>query len=192
MWAFIISKVFFFFVFFFSSRRRHTRFDCDWSSDVCSSDLFQEFFVREHWQPDVRSVSYSGAGEARAPEAVLHSIRESRLVIIAPSNPITSIGPMLAIHDIRDALRCTRAEVIAISPLIGNTAFAGPAAKLMEACGYEVSPSGVARCYHDFLDNIVIDVRDAALASSIRYETIGVQVTDILMSDDEAARRLAE
>ena len=153
---------------------------------------FQEFFVREHWQAPVLSVSYVGASDARAPEAVLKSIRESRLVIIAPSNPITSIGPILAIHDIRDALRCTRAEVVAISPLVGGTAFSGPAAKLMEACGYEVSPSGVARCYHDFLDNIVIDVRDAELASSIRYETIGVEVTDILISNDEAARRLAQ
>jgi LPPG:FO 2-phospho-L-lactate transferase len=153
---------------------------------------FQEFFVREHCKPDVRSVSYAGAGEARAPQPVLNSIRECQLVIIAPSNPITSIGPILAIHDIRDALRCTRAEVVAISPLIGNAAFSGPAAKLMEACEYEVSPSGVARCYHDLLDNIVIDVRDAALAAAIRYDTIGVQVTDILMSDDEAARRLAK
>jgi LPPG:FO 2-phospho-L-lactate transferase len=153
---------------------------------------FQEFFVREHWQPEVRSVTYSGASEAHAPAAVLESIRDSRLVIVAPSNPITSIGPILAVRDIRDAMRCTRAEVVAISPLIGHQAFSGPAAKLMEACGYEVSPSGVARCYHDFLDNIVIDVRDAGLASSIRYESIGVQITDILMSDDGAASRLAK
>jgi LPPG:FO 2-phospho-L-lactate transferase len=152
---------------------------------------FQEFFVRDHWKPDVRAVTYAGAAEARASEAVLRSIRDSQLVIIAPSNPITSIGPMLAIHDIRDALRCTRAEVVAISPLIGNAAFSGPAAKLMEACEYEVSPAGVARCYHDFLDNIVIDVRDSALASTIRYETIGVQITDISMPDDVAACRLA-
>ena len=124
--------------------------------------------------------------------AVLDSIRESQIVIIAPSNPITSIGPMLAIHGLRDALRCTRADVVAISPLIGNAAVTGPAAKLMEACGYEVSPSGVARCYHDFLDNVVIDTRDAALAASIRYETIGVQITDILMADEDAARRLAK
>ena len=62
----------------------------------------------------------------------------------------------------------------------------------MEACGYEVSPAGVARCYHDFLDNIVIDVRDSSLASTIRYETIGVQITDIHMSNDEAAKRLAQ
>src|SRR5947207_1094892 len=153
---------------------------------------FQELFVRNRSQPDVRSVTYAGANEARASTAVLSSIRESRLVIIAPSNPITSIGPMLAIHDVRDALRCTRAEVVAISPLIGHAAVSGPAAKLMEACGYEVSPAGVARCYHDFLDNIVLDTRDAALAASIRYETIGVQITDILMPDDEAARGLAE
>src|SRR5207249_11301526 len=103
-----------------------------------------------------------------------------------------SIGPILAVHDIRDALRCTRAEVVAISPLVGHAAVSGPAAKLMEACGYEVSPSGVARCYHDFLDNIVIDARDAELASSIRYETIGVRVTNLLMPDDIAARKLAE
>jgi LPPG:FO 2-phospho-L-lactate transferase len=153
---------------------------------------FQEFFVRERWRPEVRSVTYSGATEASAPPAVLHSIRDARLVIVAPSNPITSVGPILAIHDIRDALRCTRAEVVGISPLIGHAAFSGPAAKLMEACGYEVSPSGVARCYHDFLDNIVIDVQDAALASSIRYETIGVEITDILMSDDVAAACLAK
>ena len=153
---------------------------------------FQEFFVRERWQPEVRSVTYAGANEARASAAVLSSIRESELVIIAPSNPITSIGPMLAIHDVRDALRCTRAEVVAISPLIGNASVSGPAGKLMEACGYEVSPSGVARCYHDFLDNIVLDTSDAALAASIRYESIGVEITDILMTDDEAARSLAE
>jgi LPPG:FO 2-phospho-L-lactate transferase len=152
---------------------------------------FQEFFVREHWKPDVTGISYAGASEARASAAVLSSIRDAHLVIIAPSNPITSIGPMLAIHDIRDALRCTRAEVVAISPLIGNAAFSGPAAKLMEACGYEVSPAGVARCYHEFLDNLVIDVRDSPLAPSIRYDTIGVQITDILMSDDAAASRLA-
>jgi len=152
---------------------------------------FQDFFVRERWQPAVRSVTYAGSAEARAPSEVLNSIRDAKLVIVAPSNPITSIGPILAIHDIRDALRCTRAEVVAISPLIGHAAFSGPAAKLMEACGYEVSPSGIARCYHDFLDNIVIDVQDATLAPSIRYDTIGVQITDILISDDEAATRLA-
>jgi len=152
---------------------------------------FQEFFVRERWQPSVRSVTYAGAAEAHAPPAVLNSIRDSRLVIVAPSNPITSVGPILAIHDIRDALRCTRAEVVAISPLIGHEAFSGPAAKLMEACGYEVSPSGIARCYHDFLDNIVIDEKDATLAPAIRYDTIGVHMTDIRISDDEAATRLA-
>jgi LPPG:FO 2-phospho-L-lactate transferase len=153
---------------------------------------FQEFFVRDHWQPEVLSVIYAGAAEAHATPAVVESIRDSKIVIVAPSNPITSIGPILAVHEIRDALRCTRAEVVAISPLIGHDAVSGPAAKLMEACGYDVSPSGVARCYHDFLDNIVIDTQDAELAAGIRYETIGVEVTNILMSDDSASRRLAE
>jgi LPPG:FO 2-phospho-L-lactate transferase len=153
---------------------------------------FQEFFVREHWAPAVRSVTYAGASDARSPAAVLDSIHNSKLVIIAPSNPITSIGPILAVHDIREALRCTRAEVVAISPLIGAAAVSGPAAKLIEACGYEVSAAGVARYYHEFLDNIVIDTVDAGLASSIRFETIGVQVTSILMSDDAEAARLAK
>jgi len=154
---------------------------------------FQEFFVRRHWQPEVRAVHFGGAAEARATSPVLNSIREAQFIIVAPSNPITSIGPILAVHDIREALRCTRAEVVAVSPLMGHAAFSGPAAKLMEAAGYEVSPSGVARCYHDFLDDIIIDTQDAELASTIRYDdTIGVEITDIRMSDDAAARRLAQ
>jgi len=153
---------------------------------------FQEFFVRERWKPEVRSVLYAGAAEARAPDAVLQSIREAQLVIVAPSNPITSIGPILAVHGIRDALRCTRAEVVAISPLIGNVAESGPAGKLMEACGYDVSPAGVARCYHDFLDNLIVHTTDADVAPGIRLDTIGVQVTNILMLGQEDARRLAQ
>ena len=152
---------------------------------------FQEFFVREHWEPDVQGVTYAGAAEAHASPGVLRSIHDAQLVIIAPSNPVTSIGPMLAMQDIRDALRCTRAEVVAISPLIGSAAFSGPAAKLMEASGHDVSAAGVARYYHEFLDNIVIDLRDSELAATIRYDSIGVQITDILMSDDTAAGRLA-
>jgi LPPG:FO 2-phospho-L-lactate transferase len=152
---------------------------------------FQEFFVRERWQPEVRGVVYSGAAEARAPESVLKSIREAKVVFIAPSNPVTSIGPILAVPGIRDALRCTRAKIVAISPIVGNAPVSGPAAKLMEACGYEVSAGGVVRCYHDFVDDVIIDTADQALAPSICYETIGVHVTDILMPDFENARRLA-
>jgi LPPG:FO 2-phospho-L-lactate transferase len=153
---------------------------------------FQEFFVRERWQPEVRSVAYVGAAEAQAPAAVLQSIHDARVVIVAPSNPITSIGPILAVPGIRDALRCTRAEVVAVSPIIGKSAVSGPAAKLMEACGYDVSAQGVARCYHDFLDLIVIDGTDAAMAASIRYDTIAVETTDILIKDAGGAKRLAE
>ncbi len=153
---------------------------------------FQEFFVRERCQPEIRSVTYAGATEAQPPDAVVHSIRDAELVIVAPSNPITSIGPILAIHGIRDALRCTRAEVVAISPIIGNKAVSGPAGKLMEACGYDVSPAGVARCYHDFLNDLIVDVTDAGIAPDIRLDTIGVQITSILMSTPEDARRLAQ
>jgi LPPG:FO 2-phospho-L-lactate transferase len=153
---------------------------------------FQEFFVRDRCEPEVDSVVYSGAADAHAPDEVLHSIREAQLVVIAPSNPITSINPILAVQGVRDALRCTRAEVVAISPIIGNQAVSGPAGKLMEACGYDVSPGGVARCYHDFLDNLVIHLTDAPIASEIRRDTIGVQVTNILMTSTSDARRLAQ
>jgi LPPG:FO 2-phospho-L-lactate transferase len=153
---------------------------------------FQEFFVRERCRPDVKSVTYAGAEEATAPDAVLHSIAEAQLVIIAPSNPITSIGPILAVRGIRDALRCTRAEVVAVSPIIGQDAVSGPAGKLMEACGFDVSPSGVARCYHDFLDNLIVHTTDAEVAPTIRLDTIGVQVTDILMPTRADAQRLAK
>jgi LPPG:FO 2-phospho-L-lactate transferase len=153
---------------------------------------FQEFFVRERWQPEVRSVAFAGAAEARAPEAVIAAIRDAQLVIVAPSNPITSIGPILAVADIRHALRATRADVIAVSPVIGNAAVSGPAGRLMKACGFEVSPAGVANCYQDFLTTLIVHTTDAGLAPVIRTDTLGVQVTDILMSDDESARRLAD
>jgi LPPG:FO 2-phospho-L-lactate transferase len=153
---------------------------------------FQEFFVRERCRPEVKSVVYIGANEARPSNLVLHSIREAELVIVAPSNPVTSIGPILAVPGIRDALRCTRAEVVAISPIVGNNAVSGPAGKLLEACGFDVSPHGVARCYHDFLDNLVVHTTDASFAGEIRLDTIGVQVTETLMSTPEHACRLAE
>jgi LPPG:FO 2-phospho-L-lactate transferase len=153
---------------------------------------FQEYFVRERTRPRVRSVMYVGSSEARASDRVLRSIHDAQLIVIAPSNPITSISPILAVHGIRDALRCTRAEVVAISPLIGTTAVSGPAGKLMEAAGYDVNPHGVARCYHDFLDNLIVHTTDDAFAPDIRRETIGVQVTDILIPGTTEAKRLAE
>jgi LPPG:FO 2-phospho-L-lactate transferase len=153
---------------------------------------FQEFFVRERCAPAVRGVTYAGADTAQPVEAVIQSIREAQLVIVAPSNPITSIGPILAIPGIRDALRCTRAEITAISPIVGNKAVSGPAGKLMEACGFEVSAAGVARCYHDFVDELIVDSSDAAIAPDIRLDTIGVQLTNILISTAEDAHRLAQ
>jgi LPPG:FO 2-phospho-L-lactate transferase len=153
---------------------------------------FQEFFVRERCRPAVRSITYTGFEEAHASDEVIHSIREAQLVIIAPSNPITSIGPIIAVPGIRDALRCTRAEVVAVSPIVGNKAVSGPAGKLMEACGFDVSPHGVARCYHDFLDNLIVHTSDAAVASEIRFDTIGVQITNILMTTPDDSRKLAQ
>jgi LPPG:FO 2-phospho-L-lactate transferase len=81
---------------------------------------------------------------------------------------------------------------VAISPIIGNKAVSGPACKLMETCGFDLSAHGVARCYHDFLDNLVVDVSDASIASEIRLDTIGVQVTNILMASAQDARNLAQ
>jgi LPPG:FO 2-phospho-L-lactate transferase len=154
---------------------------------------FQEFFVRERFQPEVKSVIYSGALEAQPAPGVLDAIHQAQAVIVAPSNPITSIGPILAVPAIRDALRCARAEVVAISPIIGTEAVSGPAGKLMEARGFDVSAEGVARCYHDFVDLMIVHNSDAALAKAIRCDdTIGVETTDILMPNLDAATKLAE
>ncbi len=152
---------------------------------------FQEFFVRERWSPEVTGVHFVGADRSRPVPGVLDAIREARAIIVCPSNPITSIGPILAVPGIRSALKESSAPVIGISPLIGKVAISGPAHKLMNAVGWEASTLGVAKGYADFLDIFLIANNDRQLVVKIESLGIKVVVTNIGMNSLADKRRLA-
>jgi LPPG:FO 2-phospho-L-lactate transferase len=121
---------------------------------------FQEYFVRERFQVEVQEVRYAGAEAAHAAPGVPEAIMSADAIFIAPSNPITSIGPLLAIGEIREALKQTSAAAVAISPIVGGAAVSGPAGALMQAYGLTVSPEGVAKYYRDLVDVLIIDKQD--------------------------------
>jgi len=150
---------------------------------------FQEYFVRERYQVAVRGVRFEGAERARPAPTVLKEIAQAEAVVIAPSNPITSIGPILAVPGIRQALKQTKAPVAAISPIIGGTAVSGPAGELMKTQGLPVSIAGVARCYADLVDLLITDERDSALGAQV--EGIAVRYTSTLMKSEADKTALA-
>jgi LPPG:FO 2-phospho-L-lactate transferase len=152
---------------------------------------FQEFFVRENWQPEVTAVEFSGGEQARPAPGVIEAIMEADCVIIAPSNPITSIGPILSISGIRQALTETKAPVVAVSPIIGGQAVSGPAAKLMKAGGSEPTVVGVANTYAGLIDWLLIAEEDARLIEEVGRLSIGVCTAPLLMTDQAAKVQLA-
>ena len=152
---------------------------------------FQDFFVKERWEPEVIGVRFAGAESASATPTVLDSISRADAVIVCPSNPVTSIGPMLAVPGVRGALARARAPIVSISPIIGKVAFSGPADKLMTACGFEASPLGVARCYYGFLGSLLIAREDRAGAPRIEELGIKAVCTDIRMQSRADKKRLA-
>jgi LPPG:FO 2-phospho-L-lactate transferase len=152
---------------------------------------FQEYFVREKAQTDVRAVAYAGAADSAPAPGVLAAIAEARAVIVCPSNPITSVGPILAVPGIAAALAATRATVLAVSPIIGGDAVSGPAGRLMAMAGLPVSPAGVARAYAAWLDVLVADERDRALAPEIEAAGPRAAITDTLMTGRAAETALA-
>ena len=150
---------------------------------------FQEYFVRERYQVAVRGVRFEGAERARPSPGVLEEIAQAEAVVIAPSNPITSIGPILAVPGIREALKQTKAPVAAISPIIGGAAVSGPAGELMQTQGLLVSIAGVARGYADFLDLLIADERDSAFGT--RVEGIAVRYASTVMKSEADKTALA-
>ena len=153
---------------------------------------FQEYFVRERWEPEATGVRFNGSGTARPAAGVLEAIHMANAVLIAPSNPVTSIGPILAVPGIREGLRETPAPVVAVSPIVGGAAVSGPAGKLMQSQGLPVSVDGVARGYADFLDALIIDERDAGGVPGVESLGIAVSATNTIMqssSDKEALAR---
>src|SRR5271167_3022486 len=131
---------------------------------------FQEYFVRERHQVEVRAVRFEGAPQARPAPGVIEAIERAEAIIFAPSNPVTSIGPILAVPGIRDALRRTAAPVVAVSPIVGGAAVSGPAGKLMKMMGWPSTIAGVAQAYEDFLDVLIADHADEAEAAAMRNE----------------------
>ena len=153
---------------------------------------FQEYMVKRRCVDPVLDVVFAGASESRPAPGVLDAIKEAEAILIAPSNPIVSIGSILAIPGIHDALHEARGMVVAISPIVGGAPIKGPADKLMLGLKMEVSPVGVARYYRDFLDVMVIDQHDKHLISAIEDLGIPAVATNTIMSDSTAKKALAQ
>lgn len=153
---------------------------------------FQEYFVRRTTQDPVQNVILKGIEEALPTPSLIDAILEARAVLIAPSNPFVSIGPILSVPGIRDAVIRTDAPVVAISPIIAGAAVKGPAARMMEDLGHEVSAPGIARIYRDLVDVMVIDRQDSALTARIEELGMRVIVTDTIMSSQERKISLAK
>ncbi|NQE45735.1 2-phospho-L-lactate transferase [ANME-1 cluster archaeon GoMg2] len=144
---------------------------------------FQEFWVAKKGEPEVLDVCFDGIERAKPSEDVMNVLDAEEVVLIGPSNPITSIGPILSLSGVREILK--HKKVVAISPIIGNNPISGPAGKFMRAKGFEVSPFGVFKCYEDFLDVLVIDESDESQADK------EVEKTDIMIRNDADSERLA-
>ena len=149
---------------------------------------FQEYFVQRWYQDPVKSVRFVGAAEAEPAPGVVSAIHSADAIIIAPSNPITSIGPILAVPGIREALRKTPARIAAVSPIVGTAAVTGPAGILMAAHGLPVSIAGVAQAYQDFLDILIADLSDAEAARKLALPGLRVHCANTIMrtADDKA------
>lgn len=152
---------------------------------------FQEYWVREQASPVVTDVYLSGASLAAPAPGVLDAIHRADTVLIAPSNPVVSIGTILAIPGIDDAVRSTSAPVVGVSPIIGGKVVRGMADRLLPAVGAQVSADGVARHYGSLLDGWVIDEADRNLCATIEASGITCQATDTMLDDIEVARTVA-
>jgi LPPG:FO 2-phospho-L-lactate transferase len=152
---------------------------------------FEEYFVKHRSTDEVQDVVFVGAREAKAAPGVIDAIKTAEAILIAPSNPIVSIGSILAVPGIHDALHEASGMIVAVSPIVGGSPIKGPADKLMRGLGMDVSAVGVARCYRDFLDVMVIDEQDAHLAQEIEDLGIPTLVTNTIMRDLDAKVELA-
>lgn len=152
---------------------------------------FQDFFVRQRTEVKTRDVLFEGVETARPAPGVLEAINEADAIVITPSNPLVSIGPILAVAGVREALVGAKAKIGAVSPIVGGKTLKGPADRMMRDLGMEATALGVARRYSDFLDVFVIDTVDAGLAPAIKDLGLEVVVTDTIMCSMERKRALA-
>jgi LPPG:FO 2-phospho-L-lactate transferase len=152
---------------------------------------FQEYLVRHRGAGRVCRIRYRGIGKAKPAHGVLQALRHADAIILPPSNPLVSIGPILALAGVRKMLRSAAAPVVAISPIVGGAQVKGPLHLMLRGLGHEVSPIGVARLYRGLVDVFVLDQRDAAMAAGIAKLGMHPLVTDTLMLDATRSRRLA-
>lgn len=152
---------------------------------------FQEYFVRERWADEVKNISFVGVENSRPAPGVIEALQEADAIVICPSNPVTSIGPILAVPAVKAAIEKTRAPVVGVSPIIQGAPVNGPAHKLMTAQGLEVSAFGVAGVYADLLDIFLIASEDQDLKGKIEELGIKAVATSIRMNSLADKRRLA-
>ncbi|MBW2269371.1 MAG: 2-phospho-L-lactate transferase [Deltaproteobacteria bacterium] len=152
---------------------------------------FEEYLVRDGAPSDVEGVDLSAARNARPGPGVLDALRAARSILFCPSNPVVSIGPILALPGVREALRESTAPVIAISPIVAGAPVKGPADSLLRGIGAEVSARGVARLYRELIDGFVLDTRDREEASDVAALGLRCIAVDTLMRDGDVAERLA-
>ncbi len=151
---------------------------------------FQEYFVKERHQPEVAEVVIDGLGEAEPAPGVLDAISSADLVVVCPSNPLISVGPILGLRDVREALRA-HPKVVAVSPIVAGAALKGPADRLLAAAGVDVSAAGVAGLYSDFVDVFVFDQVDEDNREKIEATGVDAVPLDTKMHDATASERLA-
>ncbi len=152
---------------------------------------FQEYLVKRHARDAVRGVRYDGIDGARAAPGVLDALCAAEAILIAPSNPIASIGPILAVGGVRDAIRASSARCMAVSPIVGGASLQPPAGEMMSGLGHKVDVAGVAQIYTGIIDTLVIDDADAALAQAVESSGVRAVVAPTLMTDDDRRRALA-
>jgi LPPG:FO 2-phospho-L-lactate transferase len=153
---------------------------------------FQEYLVKRGAKDEVLGVEFLGADNAKPAAGVIDAVRTTELVIVCPSNPVVSIGTILAVRGVRDALKQTDAKKVAISPIVAGAPIKGPADKLLRGLGLEVSAYSVAKLYADFLDTFILDTADSAEKERIEQLGIEVKVANTIMRTLEDKVRLAE
>jgi LPPG:FO 2-phospho-L-lactate transferase len=153
---------------------------------------FQDYFVRLAHDVPVRSVRFDGAAEARPAPGVMDALGRAAMIVVCPSNPVVSIGPLLAVPGIEDALRARRADVVAVSPIVAGAALKGPADRMLRELGTEPSVVGVARLYASWVGTLVVDEADAAHAAAVEAAGVRCVVAPTVMSSPERAADLAK
>jgi LPPG:FO 2-phospho-L-lactate transferase len=152
---------------------------------------FQEYLVKRRAEPVVRGIRFDGVESASPAPGVLEAIRDADLIIICPSNPLISIGPILAVPGIREAVRVRRKEVVAVCPIVGGKSLKGPSDKMLAQLGHESSARGVAKLYADFAATFVMDPADRGQAEAVQSLDMKIAVVPTVMKTRADKRRLA-